>query len=262
MSSFKQFVCLSGLPRTGSTLLSAILSQNPLIHAEGNSAVSPLMWEMCKSVTNCKEQLQSNNKQHLVQQLLANIPQLYYQNIPEEIVVDKCRSWTIETNLQLAKVCIDPNIKVIVMERSIESIVVSFAKLYEKNGFKGQELEKKLYKLIEPNSEPIMRSIQGIQWAKKQNDPNTFLFVHYDDIITNPHKTLERIYKFCGWKPFVHDFNNIHCKYPENDTVYGLIGQHEIRSAIDGLSALLRNPPEHLCKQDIIDKCRLIDNCR
>ena len=41
--SFQQFVCLSGLPRTGSTLLSAILSQNPLIHAEGNSAVSPLM---------------------------------------------------------------------------------------------------------------------------------------------------------------------------------------------------------------------------
>ena len=35
--SFDQFVCLAGMPRAGSTLLAAILSQNPQIHTEGNS---------------------------------------------------------------------------------------------------------------------------------------------------------------------------------------------------------------------------------
>ena len=35
--SFDQFVCLAGMPRAGSTVLAAILSQNPQIHTEGNS---------------------------------------------------------------------------------------------------------------------------------------------------------------------------------------------------------------------------------
>ncbi len=42
----KNFYFISGLPRTGSTLLSSILYQNPLIHTEGNSALCQLMWDI------------------------------------------------------------------------------------------------------------------------------------------------------------------------------------------------------------------------
>ena len=60
----KQFVFLSGLPRTGSTLLSAILSQNPKIYSEGNSAVCQLMFDMQQSCINkAKEQLIANKRQ-------------------------------------------------------------------------------------------------------------------------------------------------------------------------------------------------------
>ena len=44
-----KFIGLSGLPRSGATLLSAILDQNPEIHAEGSSAVCQLMWDVHKS---------------------------------------------------------------------------------------------------------------------------------------------------------------------------------------------------------------------
>ena len=253
--SFQQFVCLSGLPRTGSTLLSALLSQNPAIHSEGNSAVCQLMWEMCQSITNCKEQLQANNKEPLVQPFIANIPHFYYKNISETIVVDKCRSWTHEPNLQLARVCIDPNMKVIVLERPIIEIVESFARLYEKNGFKGQELQDKLNKLLEPKSEPIMRSIQGIQYAKKNNSVETFLFIKYNDFVTDPAKTIDRIYEFCGWTRFSHDFDNVICKYPENDVIYELKGQHEIRAKISAEST--KKPVK--INREIIDKCEKID---
>lgn len=221
------------------------------------------MWEMCQSVTNCKEQLQANNKEHLVQQLIAQIPHVYYHGISESIVVDKCRSWTIETNLQLARVCIDPNLKVIVLERPILEIVASFAKLYLKNGFSGDELEAKLNKLLEPDSEPIMRSLQGVQLvrglkasnsAKKQPDSATFLFVQYHNLVTNPADTMARIYAFCGWTRFEHDFEHVHAKYPENDAVYGLLGQHDVRSvvakqSIDATDSLSR---------DIIEKIKNI----
>jgi hypothetical protein len=80
----KQFVCLSGLPRTGSTLLSAILGQNPKIHAEGNSAVCQLMWDMyCSCTQNAKEQLLANNRSHTMMNLIKSIPQVYYKDILE-----------------------------------------------------------------------------------------------------------------------------------------------------------------------------------
>ena len=253
--SFEQFVCLSGLPRTGSTLLSALLSQNPRIHAEGNSAVCQLMWEMAQSVTLCREQLQANQKEHLVQQLITHIPHLYYQNIPEKVVVDKCRSWTHGPNLNLARVCIDPQIKVIVLVRPVVEIVASFARLYQRNGFTGETLQAKLAALLVPQSEPLMRSIQGVQWAKKQADPRTFLFVSYQELVTQPEATLARIYAFGGWPPFDHDWSHIQMKYPENDTVYGLEGQHEVRPQL----ASTPNTDRGLLSPEMVDRCTKID---
>ena len=143
----------------------------------------------------------------------------------------------------------------IVLERPIIEIVESFARLYEKNGFKGEELQDKLHKLLEPKSEPLMRSIQGIQSAKKNNDSKTFLFIRYNDFVTDPAKTIDRIYDFCGWQPFSHDFNNVICKYPENDDIYELKGQHEIRSkiSIESFKKLVQ------INKEIIDKCEKID---
>jgi hypothetical protein len=75
----KQFVCLSGLPRSGSTLLSAILSQNPKIHAEGNYAVCQFMWDIQYSyLTKAKEQMIANNRLLTVYDLDSSVPDIYY----------------------------------------------------------------------------------------------------------------------------------------------------------------------------------------
>jgi sulfotransferase len=229
----EQFVCLSGLPRAGSTLLSAILSQNPLIHAEGNSAVCQLMWDMQQSCLNtAKEQLKANGREiSTMHTLLSNIPKLYYKYISEKekIVVDKCRSWTIPANLSLLERFVNPNYKVIILERSVTAIVKSFVKLYEANNV---AIHSEAEKLLVPNSEPIMRSLTGINWAKKNNQANHFLFIQYDDLVRTPAAVMQRIYDFCGWAPFVHDFQDITCKYPEKDEIYGLKGMHQVRNTL------------------------------
>ena len=160
-----QFVCLSGLPRTGSTLLSAILSQNSKIHAEGNSAVCQLMWDIyCSCTKTAKEQLLASNRTQTIIDMISSVPSTYYKNVPREteVIVDKCRSWTIDANVQLLTKFIDPASKIIVLERSILDIVKSFAKLYLDNGKMLDAMS-----LLNPMSEPLMRSIAGIQWAKK-----------------------------------------------------------------------------------------------
>jgi sulfotransferase len=224
----KQFVCLSGLPRTGSTLLSAILSQNPNIHAEGNSAVCQLMWDMSQSCTiTSKEQLQATNRESTIHDIISQIPHIYYKNAKEPIVVDKCRSWTISANIDLLRKYVDANIKIIVLERPVIEIVKSFVKLYKDN-----KRELNLNALLAPQSEPIMRSIAGINWAKKNNQTNTFLFLSYQDLISNPKETIAKIYEFCGWEPFPHNYDHVLVKYPEDDSVYQLKGQHKIRPRV------------------------------
>uniref|UniRef100_A0A6C0HZN7 Sulfotransferase domain-containing protein n=1 Tax=viral metagenome TaxID=1070528 RepID=A0A6C0HZN7_9ZZZZ len=248
---YDQFICLSGLPRSGSTLLSAILCQNPKIHAEGNSAVCQLMWDMQQSyVKKCNEQINANNRQQTIIDLISEIPRIYYKDIEEteKIIVDKCRSWTIPDNIQLLQNYIDKDFKIIVLERSIVDIVKSFCKLYEKNN-----VVYDLNRIFDPNSEPIIRSINGLIYAKQNNQNNNFLFIKYDELIENTENIIRKIYEFCNWEHFDHDFTNINQKYREDDSVYKLMGFHDVDNIIKKKENLVILPTE------IINNCIQID---
>jgi sulfotransferase len=214
-------IFLSGLPRTGSTLLTSILSQNPDIHAEGNSAVCQLMWDMQQSCLN-SEQLKANRRYWDIDAFVSAIPKIYYRDTKRKIIVDKCRSWTLPPNLEMIKKYIIKDPKIIVMTRPVDEIVSSFERLdrsYTKEN------------LLIPGSEPIMRSLDGVNYAKENNN-GEFLFVEYRDLINNPLKTISDIYKFCGWKLFKHNFKKIDSYFKEDDSIYGIQDMHKIVGAI------------------------------
>lgn len=210
---------LSGLPRTGSTLLTSILSQNPEIHTQGNSALCQLMWDAQVSCWNTE---QMKNTPQIPARLIKSIPDVFYENIDKQIV-DKCRSWTLASNLDLIRNYITPSPKIIVMVRPISEIVKSFAFIRKMNGWTNPEIN-----LLNEGSEPIMRSMDGVKNAKTLND-NECLFIWYSDLITEPQKTLSKIYEFNEWKSFQHSFDNITNLTPERDDLLNLIGLHDIR---------------------------------
>ena len=249
--AFQQIVCMSGLPRSGSTLLSALLSQNPAIHAEGNSAVCQLLWDMYVSTTqNCVEQLKANDRERTIRDLISSIPHIYYKDISANIVVDKCRSWSLLPNIQLLQAFVGSDIKMIILERPMEEIVKSFARLYKENGVYEEE---KIINLLTPDTEPIMRSFNGLKYAKNNNDKGQFLFVSYADLVTNTENVIHDIHEFCGWEWFEHDLINIVNKHPENDEVYGLKGMHEVRPVI----SMKENSVK--LSDVLIEKCMALD---
>lgn len=222
---------LSGLPRTGSTLLSAILSQNPEIHAEGNSAVCQLMWDMQCSCEH-SEQLAANHRQATQQDLIKAIPAIYYRNVNAGIILDKCRSWTLPANMDMIRRYITDDPKVLVLTRPIDEIVESFVRLRKVNGWTSP------YEgLLDPMSEPIMRSLHGVEYAKAVNR-GEFHFIEYADLADSPADTIESIYDFMGWQPYIHDFDHVINHHPEDDSVYGLIGQHVIREKVEAHGSL------------------------
>lgn len=240
-----QFVALSGLPRTGSTLLSSILSQNPDIHAEGNSAVCQLMWDMQQSVLNT-QQIKASNKD-VLDALVKPIPHIYYADVTKPIVVDKCRSWTLPANVEMLYRYLNNAPKVIVLVRPLVEIVASFMSLRKENGWTNLEAG-----LLESGSEPIMRSLAGVEWARKNNN-GEFLFVTYDELVDDTQASLDRIYEHCGWQPFTHDLDNIVNQYKENDAIYGLAGQHDIRSQIS------RRTVDIDLSEELIKQCNRLD---
>jgi sulfotransferase len=221
------FCFLSGLPRTGSTVLSAILSQNPVLHAGQNSPVCQLMWDAQVSCeTTADEQLAGSRRLDFQQEYISAIPHMFYAGTSAATVVDKCRSWTLPDNMAIIRRYITPTPRVIVMTRPLEEVVESLLAVYDTNG---QPMTRD--ELLTEGSEPIMRSNDGARVAA-ESQSDEFLFVTYADFMADPPATLRRIYEFCEWEPFAHNFDQIICAHPEDDMVYGLSGLHTVRPTV------------------------------
>ena len=244
-----KFVALSGLPRSGSTLLSSILSQNINIHAEGNSAICQLMWDaQCSVLGTANQQLIASNKIDVGIELIKNIPNIYYKDIKASTIIDKCRSWTLPDNMAMLYNYIDSKPKVIVLERPIMDIVKSFVYLRKENNWQGNLEEG----LLDDWSEPIIRSLNGVKWAK-ENNKGEFLFIQYGDLLYNTNSTINKIYEFCELEFFEHDFNNIVNKHPENDEIYGMLGPHDVRPTISERKLDIK------LSSSIMKKCKQLD---
>lgn len=245
----KKIHFLSGLPRAGSTLLSAILDQNPNVHAEGNSALCQLMWDAHVSVMqNSAEQITANRKQGIAKSIVSSIPEQYYANTDKPIIIDKCRSWTLPPNLELVEEYISKDAKFLVLVRPVEEVVKSFVNVYKENGRFTHELP---YSFLHSKSEPLMRAYDSVLNAKRSEDPR-FHFITYSDLVSDTKRVISDIYDFLELDAFDHDLTDIKTKVPEDDTVYGLIGLHDIRPTVSAREVDIDLPEE------VIKVCKLL----
>ena len=54
------------------------------------------------------------------------------------------------------------------------------------------------------------------------------LFVEYKDLVSLPEKIISKIYSFCGWAKYKHNFNKIETYFKEDDVTYGVDSMHKI----------------------------------
>ena len=123
---------ISGLPRSGSTLLAALLRQNPAVHSNITSPVGSLVGAVLKDMS------QDNETSVFIdaaqrEALLRGLFESYYHAIhPSQTVLDTNRGWTGRLDL-LAKLY--PECKVICCVRHIPWIIDSIEQLLRRNSF-------------------------------------------------------------------------------------------------------------------------------
>ena len=61
---------------------------------------------------------------------------------------------------------------------------------------------------------------------------------------------MDRLYEFLGLEPYAHDFNNVEQITKEDDSVYGIYGDHNIRNEVKPIkSSALEILGQPLCNQ-------------
>lgn len=128
--------------------------------------------------------------------------------------------------MDMIKNYIDAKPKLIVLTRDIDEIVQSFASLYAKNK---QQFNRE--DLMVDGSEPLMRSLEGVNYARENNE-GEFFFIDYASLVDDTDAVIDELYKFLELDRYAHDLSNIINENQENDAVYGLLGMHEVRNTI------------------------------
>jgi sulfotransferase len=224
-----KFFGIAGLPRTGSTLLSCILNQNPTIHCEGSSSLGTIMFHNYGLLE--ESMINLSRKRDLIESLLAQLPEVYYTGIKKPIIFDKNRSWSMGINYGMFKSYLNPEGKIIILYRDVVEILKSFTFIAKEAGWEDKKIWVLLESMVDITNGPIFLDLSGIVYNRTNNIANT-LYISYNGMVHNTRDTIKEIYNFCDLPYFEHDFENIVNEFPEDDENFGIVGQHDVRRNI------------------------------
>jgi sulfotransferase len=259
----KTYHFLAGLPRSGNTLLSAILNQNPKIYSSPLSPVSQFLWDCDQTITNNENAIRLNNKEPLIN-IGKNILQNYYADIKQNIIIDREKAWATEANMQIIKKYITDKPKIIFTVRPIIEILTSFINISPEESFIDIEMKNNnwWYKnyltkndnrcdyLMRPWGQ-IDKTIFSINEIIKSENKDMFCVIKYDEIMNAPKQTMDKIYNFLELPNYKHNFNNIKKVEQDNDEALGQpVNLHKIRPQLKKVS----KDPKEVLSEYVINK--------
>ena len=238
---------MAGLPRSGSTLLAAILNQNPDIHVSNDSPVCDLLFSTHKTFET-SEQYAADENYLGYMKVCSSIIDNYYSYIDRKYVVDKQRSWGTPFNLQMIERFITKDIKILCPVRDILEILASFINLIHKNPNIQSVIDRDISQaemffyrpvddvrcdfLMSPKN-PMDQELFSLSQSLISENKNKFHLIEYDDLINDPESTMKNVYHFLGIEYFKHDFINIEQKNKPNDSIYGMKDLHKVRKKLE-----------------------------
>jgi sulfotransferase len=243
----KKYNIITGLPRSGSTLLANILNQNPRFHASETSALPLILSEVKSGWENILENRTVNRFQTKIN-VLNSIVDGYYRHIDKEVIFDKSRHWMIESHM--ANNTLGDGTKFIICVRNLTDIIASFENLYRINNAIWDTIDKSNFresfntiegrcKLITSLSGPLGSSLMMLKELIIMNPLENIYFLEYDNLVKYKEGELKLLYEFLNEDYFNHDFDNVKQTTVEDDRIHGILGLHNIRSKVEYIK---RNP--------------------
>jgi sulfotransferase len=240
---------ISGLPRSGSTLLAALLLQNPALHAGITSPLGSLMSGMLRDMSQGNETavfIDDAQREAILRGVFEN----YYHAIhPTRTVFDTNRIWCSRLHIVTT---LFPEAKVICCVRHLPWIFDSIERLVRRNRW---ELSKIFD--FDPTGTVYSRAeglsgrngLVGFAWnalkqAMHSEQHNSLLLLSYETLTREPARAMAAVYDFVGLSSFAHDFKNVSFDVGEFDARLGTPGLHTVGRTVRHVERESILPPD------------------
>lgn len=237
----KTFHFLSGLPRSGSTVLASILNQNPAVYVTPTSPMLDLLIEN-QNVWHKTPSVMANPNPEQLTNVTRGMINSMWEHRPEPIIIDKNRGWG--KNMPASTILFEKEIKVIATVRDLPSIMASWLTLLHNNPNSYMDDKLRQYN-VEPTDDNRMAEMwfnmvkdcmDGLK-VLKNDAANRLLLIDYDAMIADPASTISNIETFLDLPKHTYDFNNIVSDTEDDDLVaWGLRGMHHVRPKLEKTS--------------------------
>ena len=226
---------ISGLPRSGSTLLSALLLQNPRFHAGMTSPVGSLCTGMLRQFgagTEFGPVITTAERKRLVRGMFDAY---YADHLDKSVVFDTNRMWTAHLPMLMDQF---PQSKVIACVRNVAWIMDSIERKFAADPYEITRLfnddseRATVYSRVETlahRSRMVGYPWTALKSAFYSEHAGSMLLIDYDLLAQAPQKVLPLVYDFIGLEPFTHDFTNVRYDAPDFDAPLGMRGLHKVR---------------------------------
>ena len=248
---------ISGMPRSGSTLLCNLLNMNPKFHATATSPLIDVLSNIRASFSHnvtFKTNDRINQYENIQKGLKGFVNGFYYD---KNVVFDKCRGWSNNINF-LDNILQHENTKIIWIYRNPIDIINSIEKhnnrtillenADQKNGIDFSTLKSRVDNLINDGG-LVARPVWYLNDAIEMGYGNRILLIKYEDICKNTQKTLNKIHEFIGEDIYQYDkneFKDLKQTTIEFDGLYNFKFPHTIK---EGQVKYIKNDsrlPSHL----------------
>tara|TARA_Y100000593_G_scaffold36101_1_gene70372 strand:+ start:404 stop:1279 length:876 start_codon:yes stop_codon:yes gene_type:complete len=237
----RQIHYCTGLPRTCSTVLMNILSQNPEIFTTSTCPL-PLFVEACQGKTVSCPDFTAMDQDVLTKSYLNFLRQgikgWFESMTTKEVVISKSRLWQDYFPHTFA---IDENSKYLILIRDLRDIVCSFESLLWKNPnivlqtSETSQLYMESYEtridVYFDERQTLGKSFRRLPHILELSNryPDKFLIARQEDFNTNPYTFLKNLYKFFELDYFKHNLKDIpKSVLYEHDSVYRDLVSHKV----------------------------------
>ena len=230
---------LSGIPRSGSTVLAAILNQNPMTHVSTTSGLVHALDGLANTWHSAGLLNENDPERKKLAQTMRGAIDAFYEDTDKPVIIDKSRGWPIAQIMGAMAQVLDRPPKIIATVRSVPDCAASFIRVA-----KPADLDEFMHtgQLMDHLRAAYISLQNGFEYA-----PENFLFVEYEDLLADPKAELARIHEFLELPAFEYDFNNIDGSTvaEDDEQLHGHAGMHDVKPV---LAAQHKQDPRELLK--------------
>lgn len=218
---------VTGIPRSGSTLLCNVLNQNPAFYAGSTSPLPELIGTFIHQSSNCVEvkSALARDGERVTLKLTRMVREMiysWYSDRDEDVVFDKSRGWSFNAVLLHEMF---PRLKLVACVRDLRNVFGSVEKQHRKTpvfDLAASPNEKTVFARADTMLAPeglIGQSVVGVQDMMARMRDNVYV-LHYEAFTMDPRTKLMEIYDFIEEPWFDHNFDNVENTSEDLDALY------------------------------------------